>query len=118
MWFWLLSRFAITAALGTVGYVVVKRALEEYQHERIGVEVTGNPWNNTTPDQTLLQELMAEVKQKLRKIRALPPGEARNAKIRALRSQYHPDRHAHLPMLRDTFSQLSSFINTETDSLC
>ena len=46
-----------------------------------------------------------------------PCTECCSAAIRELRARYHPDRHAHLPMLAKVFEEVSTLINTRTDPL-
>ncbi|KAK9902824.1 hypothetical protein WJX75_007429 [Coccomyxa subellipsoidea] len=63
----------------------------------------------------VLEGVYAEAREDLRRVSRMQPGEARRSAVRALRVRYHPDRYP--VSLRSIMSEVSAFINVQTERL-
>eukprot|EP00891_Asterochloris_glomerata_P006420 jgi/Astpho2/6420/Aster-08103 len=86
--------------------------------------VAARPFVDVRPQQNsgcvedrLMGQMLEDVEGKLREIRTTRDAESRRRLTRQLKASYHPDRHAHLPMLRSLFEQITQIINSRIDML-
>lgn len=119
MWPVLLGKVVAGAALAVGGLLLWQKYQQEQEHQQVYWEPfeMQRPPSAETSTETIKDQLLAAVRQKLLDIVRMAPGRERSAAIRELRARYHPDRHVHLPMLADVFAEISTLINTRTDPL-
>lgn len=119
MWPIVLGKVVAGAALA-VGALTLWRHYEQQQERQQTYwepfEVQ-QPKTDDAETAKIKDDLLKTVKNRLLEIQKMAPGRARSAAIRELRARYHPDRHAHLPMLAKVFEEVSTLINTRTDPL-